>query len=317
MSDAQERVTCPACSKGYRWKSSLIGKRVPCKQCGSEFKVPIAPGEGQLVKAAPSKDVGYELDMDEEVHAPAAASAAAPANDGKCPSCNSPVRDSAVLCMNCGFNMAECKKVQTEVAATPASPEKAEDFENLTKKQKREIERSAAAHSEHWWIDYKAPLIVILVGLAMVLINNLALAPIAPVFTDFYDSTLSIIIDLTLATAYSALISSILLFAGLFILVWLFGSAFGALTSVLLKVIGITLVAQEADFMVIVLLDILMGTGGLGVYVSWAIYLAVMIGLCMKFLDVDLAEFRVLIVFIIIGRIATDMAIQLIFNGLI
>lgn len=124
MSDAQERVTCPGCSKGYRWKSSLIGKRVPCKHCGSEFEVPIAPGVGLLIQPAPSED-GYELDLDEQTEDPAA-SHAAPSNNGKCPVCNSPVRAGAVLCMNCGFNMAEGKKIEApKVEALPEKEKKA------------------------------------------------------------------------------------------------------------------------------------------------------------------------------------------------
>lgn len=124
MSDAQERVTCPGCSKGYRWKSSLIGRKVPCKNCGSEFEVPAAPGVGLLIQPAINDD-GYELDLDEQSENPAA-SYAAPSNNGKCPACNSPVRDGAVLCMNCGFNMAEGKKIDApQVEALPEADKKA------------------------------------------------------------------------------------------------------------------------------------------------------------------------------------------------
>lgn len=304
MSDSTERVTCPGCSKGYRWKSSLVGRHVPCKNCGSTFEVPAAPGEGLAIHLEPDDD-GYALDIDEPTTT--ASSHATPATGGKCPSCNSPVRDGAVLCMNCGFNMSEGKKVQTDVAATPAQGDEASP--GLTKKQKREIERADELHAQHWMMDYKGPVILILVGLALVLINNLLLAPIAPLFTDYYSSKTDIIIDLTIATAYSAVVSSVLLFAGLFILVWLFGAGFGELTSVLLKVFAIALLTQGTDFFVIVLLDIMMGTGGMGVYVSWAIYLGVMIVLCMKLLDVDLTEFRILFWFMIFGRVAADFSL--------
>lgn len=125
MSDSSERVTCPGCKKGYRWKSSLIGRHVPCKQCGSTFEVPIAPGVGKAIHIEPGDD-GYALDEPET----ASASHAAPASSGKCPSCNSPVREGAVLCMNCGFSMAEGKKMAgPSVAALPAKERKALDKE--------------------------------------------------------------------------------------------------------------------------------------------------------------------------------------------
>ncbi|MEM6504290.1 MAG: zinc-ribbon domain-containing protein [Planctomycetota bacterium] len=319
MSDPQERVTCPGCGKAFRWQSKLIGRQVPCKHCGAEFEVPIAPGEGVLIKPAPdpvAEDGTYELDLD-EANEPAAQSSTAASSVGtlKCPQCNAPVREGAVLCMNCGFNLKEGRMTETAVAAVAAEPEEAAG--NLTKRQQREMEQAAEAHAAHWMLDYKGPIILIIIGLALVLINNVILAPMAPVFTDFYSSRVDIIIDLSIATAYGAVVGSVLLFAGLFILVWLFGSGFGELGSVLLKVFAIALLTQESDFLVVVLLDIAMGTGGLGIYVSWAVYLTVMITLCMKYLDVDFTEFRVLFWFIIIGRIATDMSLGLFIEQLI
>ena len=313
MSDPQERVTCPSCSKGYRWQSKLVGRTVPCKQCGAEFKVPSAPGTG--IALAPVTDDGtYELDLDAE-DTPAA-NHAKPANDGKCPSCNSPVRGGAVLCMNCGFNMAEGKKVETAVAATPAAPEEDPGPGPMTKKQERELEHAAELHAQHWMMDYKAPIILIVIGFALVLINNLLLAPIAPQFSDYPGDKLDLIVDLTLGTAMGLFISSVLLFAGLFVLIWLFGSGFGALGSVLLKVLAITLLTQEATFFVVIGLDVMFSTGGLGWLIGWTVYISVMIVMCMKFLDVDFTEFRVLFWFILIGRYGAEFILGLILVGL-
>lgn len=313
MSASQERVTCPDCGKGYRWQSKLIGKKVPCKQCGNAFEVPNAPGIG--IALAPVADDGtYELDLGGE-DTPAA-NHAKPANKGKCPSCNSPVRDGAVLCMNCGFNMAEGKKLQTAVATTPAAPEEAPAPSNLTKKQEREMERAAEMHAQHWIMDYKAPIILIIVGFVLMLINNLVLAPIAPAYENYAGSTLDLIVDLTIGTATSLIISSALLFAGLFVLISLFGSAFGPIGSVLLKVLAITLLTQEATFFVVIGLDVMFGTGGLGWLIGWAAYITVMIVLCAKFLDVDFTEFRVLFWFILIGRWVAEFILGFILMGL-
>lgn len=128
MSDPQQRVTCPSCGKGYRWQASLINRRVPCKQCDTEFRVPDAPGVGLAIEPEPLTDDGtYDLDYDAAADTPASPEHhAAPATNGKCPSCNSPVRQGAMLCLNCGFNMAEGKKIQAPtVEALPEEDKKA------------------------------------------------------------------------------------------------------------------------------------------------------------------------------------------------
>lgn len=126
MSDAQQRVACPGCSKGYRWQESLVGREVHCKQCGTQFRVPDAPGVGIAIESI-AEDGTYDLDLDAQQDTPASSEFhAAPANNGKCPSCNSPVRDGAMLCMNCGFNMAEGKKIEApQVTALPEEDKKA------------------------------------------------------------------------------------------------------------------------------------------------------------------------------------------------
>ena len=77
-----------------------------------------------------SEDVGYELDLPEELSAAAHADARTretlarvrPAN-GKCPSCNSPLRPAAVICLNCGFNLLEGAKIQTRVGDPEPGPQ--------------------------------------------------------------------------------------------------------------------------------------------------------------------------------------------------
>lgn len=128
MSEAPQRVTCPSCDKGYRWQAALIGRRVPCKGCGSEFKIPDTPGVGIALQSESLTDDGtYDLDYDAVADTPASPEHhAVPAANGKCPSCNSPVREGAMLCLNCGFNMAEGKKLDAPtVTAMPAEEKKA------------------------------------------------------------------------------------------------------------------------------------------------------------------------------------------------
>lgn len=68
-SPSSEQVTCPSCSKSYRWTAALAGRTVPCKECGTSFIVPDQPGLGLADKPAPepepTADNGlYELAMD-------------------------------------------------------------------------------------------------------------------------------------------------------------------------------------------------------------------------------------------------------------
>ncbi|XAL98812.1 hypothetical protein OT109_14630 [Phycisphaeraceae bacterium D3-23] len=110
MSDsATQRVNCPGCGKGYRWDLGLVGQAVNCRKCGVNFAVPGQPGSvGDLLDAPPADDGTYQLDLEAGAeHPDEPEPLATPANDGKCPSCNSPISESAVICLNCGLNLRE------------------------------------------------------------------------------------------------------------------------------------------------------------------------------------------------------------------
>lgn len=314
MSDSKsERVNCPDCGKGYRWQESLVGRVVPCKQCHTEFIVPDAPGVGQLKPPAPDtgEDI-YELDLGEESQP---SQAAAPAVGGKCPSCNSPVKDHAVICLNCGFNMQEGTKIQTAVAA-PIAPTEIQPANEppptpISKRDQRDHENAATVHAEHRWIDYKLPTILIIVGCLLVLINNFLLAPNAPFNAGLYSSHAEAMLAYTIDVVYSTVIHCGLLFAGLFVLLWLFGSSFGAIGSVLLKVLAITLFTQEIDFLTLLTIDFMTGSSLLAFFLSWFVYLSLMIVLCIKLFDLDAAEIRVLIAFIIVGKMITNFTLAI------
>lgn len=127
-----QRVSCPSCGKGYRWQPSLTGRAVPCKQCGAEFEVPDAPGVGVALNEAPPGESGvYDLAAPEAQEP--TRQLAAPARDGKCPNCNSKVKDHAVICINCGFNMQQGRAMDK-----PAVSE-------LSQKDRKQSERNAKA----------------------------------------------------------------------------------------------------------------------------------------------------------------------------
>ncbi|MFI4859655.1 MAG: hypothetical protein ACIAXF_03120 [Phycisphaerales bacterium JB063] len=127
MSDsASQRVSCPGCGKGYRWDLGLVGQAVNCRQCGADFAVPAEPGGvGDLLDAPPAADGTYELDLESTVEpSPPPPPLATPANDGKCPKCNSKIADTAVICLNCGLNLREGTVMKPTVSELSAKERK-------------------------------------------------------------------------------------------------------------------------------------------------------------------------------------------------
>ena len=317
MSDSAERVTCPSCGKGYRWQAKLIDKHVPCKACGAEFIVPSAPGVG--IALDPVTDNGtYDLDLDE----PEAGSAthATPAKGGKCPSCNSPVREGAALCMNCGFNMAEGKKVQTDVAETPAEPD--EQYERrLTRQQQRDAATAEDTYREYQWQEYKLPIILLCVGFAFVLINAFGLTP--PVNTMYNNrgtlwplTTTEAVIGYIVAFVLTLVLMIPLLLGGIFLMATFLGSAFGSLYTAVLKLMALTAFVVALDDMVDLLMD--WATGGFG-FIGWGIRLSVVLAafypICVKLFDMESHEIWIMFLLYVLGPIAIGfLAVMIAFS---
>ncbi|MEM9020204.1 MAG: hypothetical protein AAGC44_06530 [Planctomycetota bacterium] len=323
---AAQRVNCPHCNKGYRWSDKLAGRLVDCKQCGERFVVPNQPGIGIAPDAEPTQDDTYELALDEDGRTAADPEPkAAPAVGGRCPVCNTKVPETAVICLNCGFNMKEGKRVETAVLQDDSSEAEAQGNTGqappppppgpMGLREERDAEAALDAERSHQWNDYVLPAILTGIGLVLMLFNNLFFAHQSPsLTTDWFGGTVSWG-ELTLATmidtVFATGINTVLLFLGLLLLVALFGASYGALQSVILKILAIVLLCQEVDFTFFVVMDIATGGAGfLAVFINWAIYLTVMIGLCVKLLEMDMTEFRVFIVFIIVGHMASSFLIN-------
>ena len=320
-SSSSERVTCPTCGKGYRWQSSLVGRKVTCKACGSEFEVPSVPGEGIAIEPEPVADDGtYELDLEAAEPEAAKATHAAPSNNGKCPVCNTPVRDGAVICMNCGFNMAEGKRMETAVADTPTTeaPEEPEQGK-ITRQMQRDMQTVADTHRQYVWQEYMLPIILLCVGFAFVLINTLGLVPAV---NEMLNSKGAVWVPITngqamvgylIAFVLTLVLMIPLLFGGIFLMAALFGSAFGNLFTAALKLLALTVFVVGLDNLIDLLLDLATGGfGGIGYFVRLMIVLPAFYPICTKLFDMEGHEVWIMFLIYVIGPIAIGMLAMMI-----
>ena len=96
---ADATFSCPECSKRYRWKAELAGRRVRCG-CQAAIQVPDAP----------PLDDAYDLADD-------------PDETESCPGCGREMPPGNALCLHCGYNSATGQAGGTSVAAaTTSSP---------------------------------------------------------------------------------------------------------------------------------------------------------------------------------------------------
>lgn len=327
------RVTCPACGVGYRWRAEHIGGTVACKQCGDAFIVPDQPGPGLVIE--PAGDDGlFELadTEDEQASSDAGGQAAGPGRGhhaGRCPSCNSALKAHAVLCMNCGFNVAEGTRLSTQVAeaspldhdgppdrALAASATPMSEAERIRQREQRDAERAAEALARHRLMDYKLPTLLAVIGGVLALLNTFLLAPFSPSMT----ATQSSYLDIALGTAVSILINNVVTVAlflfTLLAMVALLNSGFGTMGSVLLKVIGITLACTQVSLALHFGTDL--ATGGLGIIsfiIRWPVYLAMFFIAAWKLLELDGNELKIVFVVMVFMRILALFAAYLVLGS--
>jgi hypothetical protein len=117
----QGRFACSGCGKQYRWKPELASKKAKCK-CGTVMDVPAeAPG-------APEEDL-YALAPDDSAPKRVQPVDAAPARASgggddqyRCPSCTQGIAAGSVICVHCGFNLREGKKMAPAPVMAAARP---------------------------------------------------------------------------------------------------------------------------------------------------------------------------------------------------
>lgn len=330
MSDTQDqRVTCPQCSKGYRWSAKLAGRLVDCKQCGQRFEVPEQPGVGRSLDSEPNPDGTYDLALDDEGRTAADPEPkAAPPIGGKCPACNVKVADTAVICLNCGFNMKEGKRVQTAIVAdapvdvstlkTPAgTPDVEETVKRAKSREDYDAQVVADAARQHRFEELIFPLIVMGIGTGFMLLNAFVLAP------TFYGSPAGGSLTFGAAIAGYAFFFAVtivfmfpILLGGIFFMAAVLGSSFGNLFTALLKLAAlVVLVVAFDDSMKLGLNILLDGFGGIGWMIRIAFLVALFYPLCGKLFDMEGYEISIMMLFYLIGPIAVGILVYMLFSG--
>lgn len=119
-------VTCDKCGKTLKVGDALAGKRVKCPGCGATVTVAATSG-GAADSGGTGKFDPFELmapSGSSTSRGPASAGASAPGAgaggaEGRCKNCGKPMKAGTVLCLNCGYNAATGKRMQTHMG--PAS----------------------------------------------------------------------------------------------------------------------------------------------------------------------------------------------------
>jgi hypothetical protein len=110
---ADIKFACPHCQQHLQAEPGYAGLQIVCPACQRSFTVP-----GNVVAAAPvaAAAPAYAAAPSRAL-APAAVQAPAPATASACPSCGGALPRGAVLCTQCGYNLATGKRT---VAGRPA-----------------------------------------------------------------------------------------------------------------------------------------------------------------------------------------------------
>ncbi|MEX2213361.1 MAG: hypothetical protein WD768_04495 [Phycisphaeraceae bacterium] len=278
-------AACPSCEKRFPWKADLVGRKVKCT-CGAVFAMPDAP-LGQAPAA-----LGIDDFEPCEANSPGR-----PGPNVKCPSCNSPMKATAIICLNCGFNREEGGKIKTTVTAGSPfemeAPSATATSVDPTKGGGPSAVAAALADREddsgiRPFRDYYLPAIFLAVGVGFMLWNAMV-----------RDFPLSL--ALIQIAAYLLLYVPLMLFA-LTITASIMGISYGPLMLGLFKLAAIAFGPLAfADYILLYISSITMGVGTL--FISLPVY-AIVAGIPIsQMFDLEINETFMTIAVIIVLRI--------------
>ncbi|QQE12471.1 zinc ribbon domain-containing protein [Planctomycetota bacterium] len=264
----------------------------------------------------------YDLNIpeDEQENVLGGVKRVAPARGGKCPACNQAIKDSAVICIKCGFSLAEGKRMETAVKQVKPEAEgdtekvQLSDADEVVDKarkaalaQGRDTDRKlagdavlrAGADEEHRMKEYIIP---VFTGVVMLLLMVL-MTPLGTNITEVSES-LANMWGLTspaaiwvswlwvygLKAVYFGLMY-VSLWIGLIVLNALMGVGIGAINSAILKVASLAVSVVLMSTVYTSVLSLLTGgmtiPGGMGVMVHMALILALFYVLSYQYFELE------------------------------
>ena len=316
-------VTCSGCGKTYRWRQEFAGQKVRCRACNGVLVMPLTPpgaqeeeDQGQTIPLATNADP-YEIDENADHEDSIALGADAEAPDiSRCPSCGNPVGTSAVICVNCGFNIQDGRQLETAVEADDPEPGKKKRKKKKKKKEpgKEEAEEPAEPKSMKQrladrddevqpskFIDIYLPLILLAIGLVVAVVQQFHFSGV--------DSR-SLVQACIVVTAEIVLTVPLLL-VGLYFAAWALGVSYGPLGIGLLK---LTAIAVGPDAIGDIIGSIA-GGGLTGWFVSAFVALIAYWILLSKLFDLDSGEaFETIILVWVVKFIAGSAALYLVLS---
>lgn len=245
---------------------------------GDEHDAPASagkPGAGSPLDAkgniAPGNVDSYDLDIDlepsQDLPPPAVMPAGdilqpvggAPAAKGSCPSCGQTVKPSAVICLNCGYNIKEGKKLTTQVGDAPApggKPAKPGVIPpmGLSTPPPRTSPQADDAES-HVFTEFYGPLAVLVAGVLFLVLNLGFLAEMAAqaefeadgqaiakfLGTPYQPPTgrLTSFLELSLEIAFQIILTVPFTLGAIFVMGMIFGTELGHIGPAVLKLAAI------------------------------------------------------------------------------
>ena len=93
---------CPKCQQQLEAPREMIGETAECPNCNQQMIIPtpVTKEATPSMPAAPNLFSNIQNQTEEE---------------NKCPECNNPMPENAVLCVACGFHTKLGKKISTDL----------------------------------------------------------------------------------------------------------------------------------------------------------------------------------------------------------
>ncbi len=275
-------IRCPACDRSYRVRAEIAGRKVKCK-CGHVLRMP------EMSASSSASQGAYGLD-----DAPSAEP-----RQARCPNCGQSITPTAVLCINCGFNIKAGKRVETTVLADDdslptaaalapaASPNLGGQFaaasQTSDRRAKADAESRAESEKSHVMQEYIVPLILVVLGLIALPIRGYIAA----------DSPTIALIFIGVYTVTQIIVPLPFLFIGILLTARIMQTSFGPLTTAILKLVALAVFISGVIGLLNDVIDLY--TMGLGrLFIGYIFELVAFWALCAYFFSLDVMETFVL-----------------------